>query len=104
MPALQKLDGFLESPLVAINMAQVAVDLGIVGVQGDGLLVTPDGRFQILVCTKGIAEVVVVLGVLGVESDGFLEMPHGPIEFLLGQKSVAQAIVSGQEDVVGLGG
>ena len=73
--------------------AEVAVGLGVVGLEPDGLAVVGDGLVQLPLVAQGDAEVVVGLGVVGLEPDGLAVVGDGLVQLPLVPQGVAEVVV-----------
>ena len=71
------------SPLLGIGIAPVAVGLGQLRVEANGLREVKNGGVEIALATVGIAPIVIGLGRLRCRMDGLREVGNGHVEIAL---------------------
>ena len=87
---------------LVFGAGEVADELGVVGLEVEGLAVVVDGVVEFAGGFEDQAEVVLRLGSERHELDGVLELPGGVVELVLLVEDLAEVVVGGAEGDVGL--
>ena len=93
MSPLEVAKGLSEAPLTLQHVPQVAMGLGVVRVELNGLLVGVDSLIQLPLIAQGSTEIVVGSGVVRVEFNGLFVRVYGLIHLTLNSQGVAAIVV-----------
>ena len=63
-------DGLIQPPQFPERVTQVVMRLGVIGLDGEGLVIACCGLIQLAQVMERIAEVAVRLGVIGLDGEG----------------------------------
>ena len=86
-------DGLVELPAAGQGDAQVALGLGELGLNSQGLPVMGDGLLDLPAAGQDVAQVAVGLGVVGVELQGLAEMGDRIVDPAADDQGVAEIVV-----------